>query len=127
MPQDIPIITLASDKGPPTIEIIFGHAHLGTYRFFLWDGQNPELKKHGNNIDNVVDSFTLSEPLASLHQRILSYELIIQAAESGPGQIFSYTVTVRQRGAICEGGVIAKSGPFEQFHQDVEFRRFNVV
>ena len=128
MPLELAKITLDTAKGKPTVEIIFGHAHVGSYRFFLWDpaGKTPKALLHGNNIDDVIDSFTLDELPAALDQCILSYELIVQAAEAKEGQVYSVTTTVRQQGNVCPGGVIQDTGSFKDVKSIIGFRRFTL-
>src|SRR5262249_17811447 len=125
MPQELAKITLDTTKGQPTVEIIFGDAHVGSYRFFLWDaaGKNPAAIAHGNNIDDVVDTFTLTDLPPALDQRIISYELIIQAAEARDGQLYSVTITVRQQGEVCTGGFIQGTGTVNDIKTIIGFRR----
>ena len=129
MPQQLKEITLDPGQGKPKVEIIFGQAHIGNYRFFLWDssGRNPAELAHGNNVDDVLDSFDLNETPAALDQHILSFELIVQAAEARAGQIYSVTITVRQKGTVCPGGVILESGALEDVKSLIGFRRFKTA
>jgi hypothetical protein len=128
MPKDLEVIELKRSKGSPSVEIIFGQAHLGNYRVFLWDaeGKNPEQLSHGNNLDDVPDAFTVAFQPKDLDKRILSYELIIQAAEARPGQVYSATIIVRQDGMPCKGGVIPVTGPMEDVKSIIGFRRFMI-
>ena len=129
MPLKLTEITLETSKGKPTVEIIFGHVHVGNYRFFLWDanGKNSVPLQHGNNIDDVLDTFEINETPGNLDQRIFSYELIIQAAEAKPGQIYSVTTTVRQQGKVCVGGVIPETGTLDDVKSIIGFRRFKTL
>lgn len=129
MAIEIPVIRLDQEDGRPTVEIIFGNAHLGTYRFFLWDaaGKNPALVAHGNNIDDVLDTFEIQRDPGDLDERILSHELIVQAAAAKSGQIYSVTITVRQQGQVCDGGLIQETGTFEDVRSIIGFRRFRVA
>jgi hypothetical protein len=122
----LPIIELDPLKGRPTVEVIFGQAHLGTYRVFLWDaqGKNPEPIGHGNNIDDVLDDFSAPRDPGALDKTILSYEAIVQAAEPREGQLYSLTITVRQQGKVCTGGVIQETGTFNDVKSIIGFRRF---
>lgn len=119
-------ILLGATKGQPTVEIIFGQAHIGNYRFFLWDatGHNPREIAHGTNVDAIVDSFDIGEDARALHEKLLSFEGIVQAAEARPGNIYSVTVTVRQGGEVCPGGVIQETGAFDDVKALLGFRRF---
>jgi hypothetical protein len=129
MAIDIPVIRLGRGNGRPTVEIIFGNAHLGNYRCFLWDaaGKNPVLIAHGNNIDDVLDAFDIQRNPVDLDECILSYELIVQAAAAKAGQIYSVTITVRQQGQVCDGGLIQETGIFEDVKSIIGFRRFAVT
>jgi hypothetical protein len=129
MPMPIPTVLLKEGAGTPSIEIIFGHAHVGNYRMFLWDpsGKNPEQVAHGNNIDDVLDTFEMPTDPAGLDRFILSYEVIVQAAEARDGQIFSITITVRQGGDVVPGGLIQENGTFRDVKSLIGFRRFEVA
>jgi len=129
MPRTLSETVLEASKGQPTVEIIFGSAHVGNYRCFLWDpdGRNPEQLAHGNNIDDVPDSFVIPVDPADLDGHILSQELIVQAADTRPGQVYSVTTTVRQGGKICVGGVIQKSGSLDDVKSLIDFRRFRTA
>ena len=129
MPKQLDEIALDSTRGKPKIEIIFGQAHVGNYRFFLWDssGKNPNELSHGNNVDDTLDSFDIEEQPAALDRRILSFELILQAAETREGQVYSVTITVRQQGTVCTGGVISESGTLEDVKSLIGFRRFKTI
>lgn len=128
MPQEIAEVKLETSKGKPSVEIIFGQAHLGNYRCFLWDasGKNSTQLAHGNNIDDVLDVFTIPNDPADLNQRIFSYEVIIQAAEAKEGQLYSLTIMVRQNGDVCTGGLIQETGKLEDVKSLIGFRRFTV-
>ena len=129
MPQQIDEITLDSAQGKPKVEIIFGQAHVGNYRCFLWDtsGKNPQELAHGNNVDDVIDDFDIDVVPPALDRRILSFELIVQAAEAREGQVYSVTITVRQQGTVCAGGVIQLTGPLVDVKSLIAFRRFKTV
>ena len=123
------VVRLDPAQGVPTVEIIFGQAHVGNYRMFLWDpsGKNPELLAHGNNIDDVLDTFTMPTDPPGLDGFILSYEVIVQAAEARDGQIYSITITIRQGGSVVDGGVIQETGSFNDVKSVIGFRRFQVI
>ncbi len=122
-------IALDTAQSPPTVEIIFGQAHVGNYRFFLWDatGHNPRELARGTNADDIVDAFDIGVPVAALDAQILSFEGIVQAADVRPGNVYSVTVTVRQAGAVCPGGVIQETGTFEDVKALVGFRKFRTT
>jgi hypothetical protein len=129
MPLQLEEITLDPARGNPKVEIIFGQAHVGNYRFFLWDssGKNPEELSHGNNVDDVLDCFDIDVTPAQLDRRIISFELIVQAAEPREGQVYSVTITVRQQGTVCTGGVIQETGALVDVKSLIGFRRFATV
>lgn len=122
-------VILDSNGGKPTVEILFGQAHVGNYRCFLWNrqGKDPEELAHGDNVDDVVDAFEIDAEPADLDRRIISVESIVQAAEAKPGQIYSVTITIRQQGKVCSGGAIHDAGPFEDVKALVAFRRFKTA
>lgn len=125
MPQ-IGEVVIVPAQGRPTVEVVIGGAHVGNYRCFLWDGagQNPEELRSGDNVDDKVDAFEIACEAKALVGRILSIEMILQAAEARPGQVYAATVTVRQQGTVCKGGLVQQSGTFEDVKALVEFRRF---
>lgn len=122
-------ITLDMARGRPRIEIVFGQAHVGNYRLFLWDAEGVQCTDlaRGHNVDHVLDSFEVDAEPADLNQRILSFEMMVQAAEAKPGQIYNVTITVRQQDTVCAGGVVQESGPFKDVKALVGFRRFKAV
>ncbi len=126
MPKEIDKVILVKAKGRPTVEIIFGQAHLGNYRIYLWDasGKNPALLAHGNNIDDEEDTFSIPHDPEDLDQRILSFEVLVQAAEPKDGQFYNLTIAVRQQGETCPGGLILQTGTFRDVKSLIGFRRF---
>lgn len=125
MPQ-LEEVLLDAAKGQPTVEIIFGHAHVGNYRCFLWDatGHNPQEIAHGTNTDPHPDRFDVGADARALHEHILSFEGIVQAAEARAGNVYSVTITVRQDEETCRGGLIQESGAFDDVKALLAFRRF---
>jgi hypothetical protein len=126
---ELPVIGLDPARGRASVEIIFGEAHLANYRFFLWDpgGKDPVQLAHGNNIDDVLDTFEIEKEPAELEECILSYEIIVQAAEARDGQVFSVTIMVRQEGQVCGGGVVQETGTFRDVKSIIGFRRFRTA
>ncbi len=122
-------IVLEAAKGQPTVEIMFGQAHIGNYRFFLWDeaGQNARELAQGTNADEVVDTFQMDVAAATLNRRILSFEGLVQAAEARADNVYSLTVTVRQDGVVCQGGVIQDTGGFVDVKALLAFKRFRTT
>jgi hypothetical protein len=119
-------VLLDATKDQPTVEIIFGQAHVGNYRFFLWDaaGRNPQELSHGTNTDGVVDKFGVGADARALHEKILGFEGIVQAADARSGNVYSVTVTVRQGDDVCSGGLIQETGAFDDVKALLAFRRF---
>ncbi len=128
MPGSIPQIGLDPAGPQPEIEVIFGQAQLGSYRCFLWDqnAANPQEIRHGNNIDSIADKFPIAQlAAASLPHCFLSWELLMQAPDPSPGQLYHVTVIVRQAGNVVSGGVLQDSGPFQSNTKSVVlFARF---
>lgn len=129
MMQKYDTIVLQVDGGTPTVEISFGHAHVGNYTCNLWDQNGEDYTKlaklaHGNNVDNVKDTFHMEYEPNYLNGLIFSYEAIIQAAENRPGQQYSLTITVRQQGDVCKDGVIHDTGTLDDTKSIIGFRRF---
>ncbi|MDY6986924.1 MAG: hypothetical protein SWQ30_02605 [Thermodesulfobacteriota bacterium] len=102
---------IEKDKGNPQVEIIIGHAQFGKYQLLLWDkdGRNPEALGQGTNDDDVDDVFDLGDP-ASLHERCLSWEIIVASPGGGPGGLYSVIVLLRQEGKTVKGGMFQESG-----------------
>ncbi len=122
-------ITLDPARGRPRIGIVFGHAHVGNYRLFLWDraGTHATELCRGHNVDQLLDSFEIDVEPADLDQRILSFELLVQAAEARPGQNYQVTITVGQQDTVCRGGVVQESGAFTDVKALVGFRRLTTT
>ena len=128
MPQKLQKIELQSANGKPQVEIIFGHAHVGVYHCYLWDMNRKSTElAHGNNVDDVLDAFTIDENPNDIDGFVFSYELSIRAAENTPGRIYSITITIRQNGSVCKGGVIQDTGAFDDVKSIIGFRRFKTV
>ena len=122
-------IVLDAAKGQPAVEVIFGQAHVGNYRVFLWDagGKNPRELARGTSADDVADTFPIAVAAPTLNKCVLSFEGLVQAAEPRAGNVYSVTVTVRQDGTVCPGGVIQEAGAFEDVKALVAFRRFRTA
>jgi hypothetical protein len=105
---------LDKKAGDPQIEIIIGQAQQGRYTVRLWDqeGKNPVIIAEGVNWDNVADIHTIGS-VDKLDKRIVTWDVIVSALSSGPGQFYSVTVTIRQKGEAVEGGVFQEAGKLE--------------
>jgi hypothetical protein len=116
-------VELNAAAGIPECEIVFGQAQYGKYQTFLWDttGHNPKLVCAGTNDDAIADKFPVRdsnceiEPgtinsVNDLEQRIFSWEVIVAAIASGPGQLYSVTVNILQKGKVVPGGSFSYTG-----------------
>ncbi len=121
-------VQLSRSGGIPEVEFIIGDAQLGVYRTYLWDENNAsEEIGHGNNVDNVVDRYPLRAP-ADLENQTISWEILIQAPSTAPGQTYSVSVIIRQDGAVATGGAIQEAGPMsDRTKALVGFARFQLV
>jgi hypothetical protein len=102
-------VIFSATGGKPTAEILIGQAHHGSYRVYLWDseGKNPVLIGSGTNWDNREDVIELG-PTSDLNKRIITWEIAVSAAQTGPGQTYSVTVTFKQDGSAV--GIFNESG-----------------
>ena len=107
-------VKLDKKAGDPKIEIIIGQAQQGRYVVRLWDqnGKNPKIIAEGVNWDNVADIHAIGA-INKLNKRILTWDVIVSALSGGPGQFYSVTVTIRQKGESVEGGVFQEAGTLE--------------
>jgi hypothetical protein len=108
------------NKGFPEVEIIIGQAQSGKYEFVLWDntGHNPIEIGHGINTDHVLDKFPVGPigaitKTADLIGRFLSWSVNVSAFESGPGQLYSVTIIIRQEGANVLDGPFMYQGALD--------------
>ena len=107
--------TLDAGKAPPEVEVIFGNAQVGNYICNLWESSSATTSKeisHGNNVDTVIDRFSIGEPATSLRGKLLGITLLIQTPTPGPGEMFSATLLIRQGNDVVGGGVVHDSGMF---------------
>lgn len=105
------IAKLKSSDGSPRVEIIIGQAQWGAYKLFLWtpDGSSSQQLGHGLNVDQIPDVYTISQPLNTLNNYMLTWEVAIAAFSSAPGQLYSVTVNISQQGSIVQGGQVVNS------------------
>jgi len=113
MPEQI--LAISREKGVPEMEIVIGQAQYGKYVVYLWDpsGRNPQQVATGVNVDQIPDKFPVGASVDALQQCLLSWEIIISAFESGPGQLYSATVIFTQRGEAVAGGRFDYQGALE--------------
>ena len=135
------ILKLDPTGGIPMCEIIIGQAQFGKYQTFVWDvsGHNPLSVCTGTNDDSVTDKFPVSDSncgtqpgtviktVQDLDKRIFSWEVIVAALGSGPGQLFSVTVKITQGGAPVPGGVFTQSGSLTGAELVYDHVRFIVI
>ncbi|MGH9962121.1 MAG: hypothetical protein ACREBC_34165 [Pyrinomonadaceae bacterium] len=119
-------VELDSSAGIPSCEIIFGQAQFGKYQTFLWDhtGHNPRLVCTGTNDDAISDVFPIRDSncetetgtinsVNDLDQLIFSWEVIVAAIASGPGQLYRVTVNILQKGQVVPNGSFSYKGALD--------------
>ena len=107
------IVRLNADGGAPDVEVAFGQAQIGNYACHRWRdpaSTTSETIAHGNNVDDLPDQFSLKDRPAALRGNVLGFSILIQAASPGPGQLYSYTIVIRQDGQVVPGGSIRRTG-----------------
>ena len=106
------IVQINRNGGQPDIELEFGFAQFAQYRIFLWDvtGKNPEQIGHGVNVDTIPDKFTITEPVANLDNRFITWQAVIASPTGGAGQQYSMKATFTQDGANCTNGPFSRQG-----------------
>jgi hypothetical protein len=116
--------------GPVTVDVLFGFANIGVYRIFLWDAaRTPTQVAFGDNVDHEPDVHVLPVAAADLKTRQLSYEMQIESAAIGAGQMYSVLLRVRQDGEIVPGGSIERAGRLPKTNNKavIGFVKFEVV
>ena len=105
--------TIRAADGPVSVEIAFGHAQHGTYTIQLFDptGKRELAAETGVSTDDRADVFALTLGPAELDRHLVQWSGAVDAFTPEPGQRFSVTFDVRQRGEIVNGGHVEKSGP----------------
>jgi len=126
MPEKL--VRISKSGGVPEIEISFGHAQYAKYEIFLWDpnGQNPKLIGAGVNVDQIPDKFPVGTSAAALDKCLISWEAIISAFDSSPGQLYSMTVTFTQDNKNAPDGPFQQTGSLEGVKYAYDFARFKV-
>lgn len=132
-------VKLISADGIPQCRIIFGQLQFGKYQTFLWDttGHNPKMVCAGTNDDTVEDIFPIrdskceTEPgtinsVGDLDQRVFSWELIVAAITSSPGQTYSISVNILQKGNTVPGGAFSYTGALSTSELIYDHVRFTV-
>jgi hypothetical protein len=109
----LPQATIRTADGPVSVEIAFGHAQHGTYTIQLFDptGKRELATETGVSTDDRADVFALAVAPAELDRHLVQWSGAVDAFTPEPGQRFSVTFDVRQRGEIVAGGHVEKNGP----------------
>ena len=123
------IIGLSGDKGEPEVEIVIGFAQFGKYRFSLSTPNGEEFRAifEGDNADSRPDKFVVPWPVEELDNRVLRWKVIIAAFETGPGELYSVIVRVRQDGANVPDSPFKASGPLDGVKVLEDEARFRVL
>jgi len=108
----INVLRIKRNGGQPSIELEFGFAQFAQYRIFLWDvaGKNSIQIGHGVNVDNVPDVFDITEPVANLDNRFITWQAVIASPDGNPGQQYSMRATFAQDGDNCANGPFNRRG-----------------
>ena len=83
-----PVVVASKDGPAPEIELRFEQqngGYFGKYSILLFDpaGLNPIPVGAGINTDQINDQFTLPGPNPTLNGKIVSWEVIVAAFDSG--------------------------------------------
>lgn len=107
-------IVFDKSKMKPTVELLIGQAHHGSYRVYLWDaaGKKAKLIGSGVNWDAVEDVIKLGN-VSGLNNKIITWEVAVSTGEAGPGHQYSLKVTFSQEGLPVKDGTIEDRGPLE--------------
>jgi hypothetical protein len=119
---------LSKTGSEPEVEIVVGFAQFAKYRFELSDAAGATFTTvfQGDNADSTPDKFTVTGPVTALDNRILRWKVIIAAFDTGPGQMFSVTVGVKQDGQNVPDGPFTEKGPLDQVKVIQDQVRFTV-
>jgi hypothetical protein len=112
--MEMKIISFDKKKGKPSVEILIGQAHHGSYRVYLWDAQGKKSKLIGSGVnwdeaEDVIDPGTVN----LLNQRIITWEVAVSAEDAQPGQHYSVQITFKQGGEPIQDGSIDDNGPLD--------------
>jgi len=107
------LVQFKRNGGQPEIELQFGFAQFAQYRIFLWDttGKDSTEIGHGVNVDNIPDKFTITEPIANLDNRFVTWQAVVASPTGDAGQQYSMKAIFTQDGANCPDGPFSKQGP----------------
>jgi hypothetical protein len=109
---DVPVASIAVTDGAVTVSISFGQAQHAKYTIQLFDptGATEIARQSGLNTDNVADQFTFQTTPTQLDQHLVQWSGLISAFSPAPGQMFSVTFEVTQRGSAVPGGRVERTG-----------------
>ena len=122
------ILKLQKSGGDPSIEVVVGHAHWGTYKVKLWDknGQNPKEIGTGFSGDNIDDELTIGK-ISTLNDRYLSWKVRTASLNPAAGDQYQVTILIRQKGHTVDGGVYSYSGELDTVQTVGGFVKIQVV
>lgn len=126
-----PVVVASKDGPAPEIELRFEQqngGYFGKYSILLFDpaGLNPIPVGAGINTDQINDQFTLPGPNPTLNGKIVSWEVIVAAFDSGNvGSDFTVRAVFTQNGAVLQGGDQAQTGKLDDHF--VRFARLVMI
>ena len=115
MPANGSKVVLKKGGKPVVIEITIGQAQWGRYKITLWDsdGHKFEPVGEGLNYDQVPDFFEINKSIASLKDRLLSWDVAIAPLGNGKSELYSLVVRISQGGQVVPGGSIVDTGQLD--------------
>lgn len=108
-------LTLVATDGVPDLEVVIGNAHFGKYQVALYDSndRNAVVIGSGVNTDTTPDKFSVKDNRGNLNNRVLTWDVVVAAFVSGPGQNYSVTIRISQRGVTVPGGEFQYKGQLD--------------
>jgi hypothetical protein len=126
---EIQTLRLSASGGPPTVEIVIGHAQFGKYELALFDtdGRNPVVIGAGLSHDQLPDSFQIDGDPRALNGHFLSWSANLIPAGNELNPQFSLTIHIRQGGIENAGSPIQTQGALPAAHAEFGFVKLEVV
>lgn len=108
--------------GRPSIEIVVGNGHFGSFQVFLFDADAVTPHKFGEgDTDAGPNTFDIpGSPLTVLDQRIVRWRAVIESFTGAAGEEFIVTANVIQNGNIVASH--SKDGPITDTPPEGSFR-----
>jgi len=108
--------------GRPTIEIVVGNGHFGSFQVFLFDVTGVTPQKFGEgDTDAGPNTFQIpGSPLTVLDQRIVRWRAVIESFTGAAGEEFIVTANVIQDQNIVASH--SKDGPITDPPPEGSFR-----